>query len=84
MSYNLEEWAKMDVQLANKLTQLKELDVKRDDILNRASKLKDLTPSIRKEMDDNLASYKALAEEVVALKRQAKSLKSINGKKNWH
>ena len=75
MKNNLEEWVKIDAILHEKLKQLDLLDIKRNEILEKAEKSEELSPNLKAEMERNLSMYEKLAKEVEELKYKAQSIK---------
>lgn len=78
MKNNLEEWVKIDAILHEKLKQLDLLDIKRNEILEKAEKSEELSPNLKAEMEINLSMYEKLAKEVEELKYKAQSIKKSN------
>lgn len=78
MKNNLEEWVKIDAILHEKLKQLDLLDIKRNEILEKAEKSEELSPNLKAEMERNLSMYEKLAKEVEELKYKAQSIKKSN------
>ena len=78
MKNNLEEWVKIDAILHEKLKQLDLLDIKRNEILEKAEKSEALSPNLKAEMEINLSMYEKLAKEVEELKYKAQSIKKLN------
>lgn len=78
MKNNLEEWVKIDAILHEKLKQLDLLDIKRNEILEKAEKSEALSPNLKAEMEINLSMYEKLAKEVEELKYKAQSIKKSN------
>ena len=78
MKNNLEEWVKIDAILHEKLKQLDLLDIKRNEILEKAEKSEALSPNLKAEMKRNLSMYEKLAKEVEELKYKAQSIKKSN------
>lgn len=78
MKNNLEEWVKIDAILHEKLKQLDLLDIKRNEILEKAEKSEALSPNLKAEMERNLSMYEKLAKEVEELKYKAQSIKKLN------
>lgn len=78
MKNNLEEWVKIDAILHEKLKQLDLLDIKRNEILEKAEKSEELSPNLKAEMERNLSMYEKLAKEVEELKYKAQSIKKLN------
>ncbi len=78
MKNNLEEWVKIDAILHEKLKQLDLLDIKRNEILEKAEKSEELSPNLKAEMEINLSMYEKLAKEVEELKYKAQSIKKLN------
>ncbi len=78
MKNNLEEWVKIDAILHEKLKQLDLLDIKRNEILEKAEKSEALSPNLKAEMERNLSMYEKLAKEVEELKYKAQSIKKSN------
>lgn len=78
MKNNLEEWVKIDAILHEKLKQLDLLDIKRNEILEKAEKSEELSPNLKAEMERNLSMYEKLAKEVEELKHKAQSIKKSN------
>lgn len=76
MKNNLEEWVKIDAILHEKLKQLDLLDIKRNEILEKAEKSEALSPNLKAEMERNLSMYEKLAKEVEELKYKAQSIKN--------
>ena len=77
MKNNLEEWVKIDAILHEKLKQLDLLDIKRNEILEKAEKSEELSPNLKAEMEINLSMYEKLAKEVEELKYKAQSIKKL-------
>lgn len=78
MKNNFEEWVKIDAILHEKLKQLDLLDIKRNEILEKAEKSEELSPNLKAEMERNLSMYEKLAKEVEELKYKAQSIKKSN------
>ena len=68
-----DEWLRINVELNNKLENLKEIDKEREIIINEA-KENELSDELKEKMNINISKYNALLEEIKIINIKAKDL----------
>lgn len=73
-----DEWLKVNVELHNKLEELKKLDKERATLIKEAEDV-ELTEELKKKMNLSVAKYENLLEEIKVVKLRAETLKKEVG-----
>jgi len=73
-----DEWLKVNVELHNKLEELKKLDKERTTIIKEAEGV-ELTEELKKKMNLSVLKYEKLLEEIKVVRSRAEILKKEVG-----
>ena len=68
-----DEWVKINIELHNKLEEMKKLDEERESLIKEAEE-KGLKKEIKEKMNNSVARYENLLEEIKSLNIKAKQL----------
>ena len=74
MTNKIENWLRVDVVLHQKLEELQVLDKEREMLIKKAEK-EGITSELERELNNSLARYTKLANEVSELKKKSKQIK---------
>ena len=74
MTNKIENWLRVDVVLHQKLEELQVLDKERETLIKKAEK-EGITSELERELNNSLARYTKLANEVSELKKKSKQIK---------
>lgn len=69
-----EEWIKINIELNNRLEELKKVNLEREELIKEAEE-RGLTEDIKKRMEESVNKYEILLEEVKVLNLKSKHIK---------